>query len=85
MLHISWFHIITYKKLYLDSEGGSLLADVMAKADQIPTNGDENRTWESESETSYETSVTGTYGLEMLFDQDSKETSESEHHKIDEN
>ena len=85
MLHISWFHNITYIKLYLDSEGGSLLADVMAKADQIPANGDENRTWESESETSYETSVTGTYGLEMLFDQDSQETSESEHHKIDEN
>ena len=39
----------------------------MAKADQIPSNADENRTWESESETSYETSVTGTFGLDTLF------------------
>lgn len=56
---------------YLDCEGGSLLADVMAKADQIPANGDENRTWESESETSYETSVTGTFGLDTLFNKES--------------
>ena len=55
---------------YLDCEGGSLLADVMAKADQIPSNADENRTWESESETSYETSVTGTFGLDTLFNQE---------------
>ena len=82
MLHIDWFYNITYIQLYLDSEGGSLLADIMAKADQIPANGDENRTWESESETSYETSVTGTYGLEFLFDQ---ESSKSGNPKIDEN
>ena len=43
----------------------------MAKADQIPANGDENRTWESESETSYETSVTGTFGLDTLFNKES--------------